>query len=98
MANKTEKLVQEPVVENVENEVVEEPKTQPKKNVTGKVINCKRLNVRKKPSKDGDVLCTIPASAVVTIDKDKSTAHYYKVTTADGVEGFCVKDYLSVKR
>ena len=34
----------------------------------------------------------------VSVDKDKTTANFYKVVTKDGVEGFCMKKFIKLKK
>lgn len=87
-----------PVVEEVKAEttpVVEQPKPEPPKTLTGKVAGCAKLNVRKTPSKDGEVLAIINEGSEVVINKIKSTMDFYAVCTATGVEGFCMKKFIA---
>lgn len=62
----------------------------------GTVINCASLNVRKEPSKDAAIMCTIKASEKVEIDESKSTNEFYKIFNSAGVEGYCMKNYISI--
>lgn len=64
----------------------------------GVVSNCTKLNVRKKADSKALVLATIPVSSGVMIDLNKSTDEFYKVCTAAGIEGFCMKKYITVPR
>ncbi len=62
----------------------------------GVVTGCKKLNVRSLPDISGKVICTIDASdEVVIIDKDGS-ADFYRLHTLSGVEGFCMKKYITI--
>ena len=99
MSKVEETIVQESanVAEPVK-EVTEDRKPKPKKEVTGTVIGCTMLNVRKAANPDAKVLCTIKAASTVVIDEAKSTSGFYKVTTDDGVVGFCMKKYVSIKQ
>ena len=110
-ANKTEKVDEkhEVVIENtiekeapkVEQRVEQkvEPKVEQKVDrKIGTVIDCSSLNVRKEPSKYADILCTIQASEKVEIDESKSTNDFYKIFNSAGVEGYCMKNYISVDR
>lgn len=72
---------------------VEEPKEQ----VIGVVTNCLRLNVRKDPSPTAEVLCTVDAKHDLVIDIDESTEDYYKICTEAGIEGYCVKFFVTIK-
>lgn len=84
-------MVEEPVAE-VEPEVIVEPVP-----VYGYVDKCEKLNVRKSPTKHADAVCVIPAKTEVMIDTDKSTNDWYSVRTAAGVEGFCMKNFITIK-
>lgn len=76
-------------------EVVVEQKTEEVKEPTyGIVYNCKKLNVRVAPYVDADIECTIDEDSKVIINEAESTEDFYKVCTAAGVEGFCMKDYI----
>lgn len=73
-----------------------EPKT-----VTGVVTNCSKLNIRTKPTKitkKPNVVREVPSGTQLIVDLDKSTGDWYKVCTADGVEGFCMKMYVTLKK
>lgn len=65
--------------------------------VIGVVTNCGRLNVRSKPDLDASVVCVIPKASEVTINESESTEEFYKVCTAAGAEGFCVKEFIELK-
>ena len=64
----------------------------------GVVTECLKLNVRKEPSTDAEVLTTIDALSSVMVDIDASSDAFYKVHTEAGVEGFCMKKYIALKR
>lgn len=65
--------------------------------VIGHVVNCTKLNVRKAPNKNAEILGTIPAGAEVTIDESESTGDFYNVCAASGIEGFCMKRFIAVE-
>lgn len=71
--------------------------TKPKKPITGIVVNCFNLNVRTGPRKDSDVICEIPSDSEVEIDESESFEDFYKICTASGVEGFCMKKFIEVR-
>lgn len=83
-------VIEEPVVEVKEDPVVEEPKA-----VIGVVSGCAKLRVRKAANTDADVVCEIDAGSEVEIDEAKSTFGFYKVCTAAGFEGFCMKKFIT---
>lgn len=91
-------VVTEPVKDVMEEatvEVVAAPaKTESK---VGVVTDCDRLRVRKTPAVSGSVICTIEKGAAVVIDDADSTAEFYKVCTEAGVEGYCMKKFITVK-
>lgn len=64
--------------------------------VIGIVTNCKNLNVRKNPNQTSESIQIICVGSEVKIDKNKSTAEFYKVSTAAGVEGYCKKQFIKV--
>ena len=86
----------EPVVEEAKPEVPEVKPEQPRK--MGRVVNCARLNVRKSPKSRAEVVCEIPVNTKVEIDEDNSTVDFYKIFTASGIEGYCVKTYIDVAK
>lgn len=63
--------------------------------LTGKV-NCNGLNVRAKASTESEVLAVIHQDDEVVIDGEASTDEWYAVCTAAGVNGFCMKQYITV--
>jgi len=86
-----EVVIETPVEEaEMEEAVVEIPAT------FAKVVDCKKLRVRKNPHKLADVLCEIPVGSEVKIDLDNSTVGFYKVCTEAGVEGYCVKEFIAI--
>lgn len=85
--------VNEEVVENTE--VKEEVKEVIKP--IGIVTGCSRLYVREKANKESKFLCIINQNAEVVIDTEKSTKDFYKVCTSTGVEGYCMKKFISIK-
>lgn len=65
--------------------------------IIGHVVDCTKLNVRKDPDADAEILGTIPAGAEVMIDESESTDDFYNVCAASGFEGFCVKRFIAVE-
>lgn len=97
----------EPVVKEVIEEVVaEEPtteqapqteKSEKSESTVGVVSNCAKLRVRKAPNVKAEVLCEIANLSAVVIEPTKSTEDFYKVCTENGVEGYCMKKFITVK-
>lgn len=66
--------------------------------VVGVVVNCTKLNLRAKAVPTADVVTTVDCLSEVTIDEALSTEGFYKVRTATGDEGFCVKGYIALRK
>ena len=64
--------------------------------VYGKVAGCERLNVRSEATKDSDIVCTIDEETEVMVNLDESTVDWYKVCLADGIEGYCLAEFISI--
>lgn len=60
----------------------------------GMVSNCEKLNIREEPNPNAKVLGKISANTEILIDGCESTETFYKVCTAAGIEGFCMKKYI----
>ena len=86
------------VIPEVEPEPVSdpEPSVEPENRKFGKVSNCKKLNIRKLPSRDAEIVSELIEGSEVMIDEKESTALFYKICTEHGIEGYCMKDYITV--
>ena len=62
----------------------------------GIVGNCARLNVREEPNKMADVIAVLEAGSEVQLVKEDPVNGFYNVITADGREGYCMCDYISI--
>ena len=70
-----------------------------KETVIGKVVKCKRLNVRKNPSKESDPVCIVNEGAVLMVDRKATTpSEWYAVYTESGVKGFCMKEFVKISK
>lgn len=93
--NKEKKTVIEPETEVViDTPVVEEKATV----YIGKIRDCDKLNVREEPTVDSKVVCKLDKFSEVQIDKSNSTRDFYKIITSTGVNGYCMKKYMSIKK
>ena len=100
-----EEAVEPEVVETVETaeapEVVEQP-AEPEvpveevKTLKGIVTGCAKLNIREEPSVKTRVLAIVDASNEMAVYQDESFGNFYKVCTASGIEGYCMKDYVTL--
>lgn len=88
-----EEIVEAPAEIPVEKPVVEK---KPKK-VKGTVIGCNKLNVREQMNIKSAVLCVLPVSSEVKVIADEVHDDWYHVFTTSGVEGYCMKQYISIK-
>ena len=90
-------IVEETVAEPVDQPVEEAPKKETK---VGIVANCEKLNLRRSPLKDSDganIITELLPGVAVVIDEDESTPNFYKVITEDGLEGYCMRQFIEVK-
>lgn len=86
--------IDEIVEDDLEVEVEEIVETVPE-SMYGKVFGTDRLNVRANPSMDAEVVCRINKDDVVLIDENLSTDDWYSICTENGMEGFCMKEFIS---
>lgn len=94
----TEKATEEKVetIETVEPAETVEEAVEAKPNfVEGKVVKCTKLNVRKNPKKDADILKVITANTRIKIDMDKSNKTWYKLANADG---YVMKEFIDINK
>ena len=63
----------------------------------GIVTDCLRLNIRKKPSKDSEIVVIVTCLDELRIFPDSSTDDWYAVCTASGIEGFCMKKFVAIR-
>lgn len=68
----------------------------PPKPIDGFVSGCEKLNVRIKPSTTGDVVCIVDEGTTLMIDQSESTDKWFKVYTETGVEGYCMKNFVTI--
>lgn len=64
----------------------------------GVVSNCNKLNIREEPSLDANIVCEITSTTELMIDENESTEEFYKVFTTSGLEGFCMKKFITVQQ
>ena len=62
----------------------------------GAVSGCSKLNVREEPNLFAEVVCTLDKDVEVMIDEIESTEDFYKIYTASGMEGFCMKKFVTL--
>lgn len=94
--DKTESVeqVETPIDETpIETEPVESAKPEPIEGTVG----CEKLNVRSDATFDSEPVGIINRDSKVFIYEDESTEEFYKVCTATGLEGYCMKKFISVQ-
>lgn len=100
-ADAEQEPIMDPVVEEEAEqaqEIVEESqKVEEAVQTVGFVDNCECLRVRKESNVDSEELCIISKLSEVVIDLDNSTDYFYKVKTSEGVEGYCMKKFITIK-
>lgn len=78
------------VVENTESEDLEETN-----DFRIGVVSARLLNVRKAPSKDGEIVGIVNQDDELHVTGEIDG--YYSVESTNGTIGFCVKDYITIK-
>ena len=103
-----EEIIEENIEENIEEPIegqtvisevepiIPEPVAEPEIQKFGQVSGCKKLNVRKLPSRDAEIVSELAEGIKVIIDEKTSTALFYKICTEHGIEGYCMKDFIKV--
>ena len=95
-------IVSEVVYPLPEDDIPEEPVIAPvqvqKPLIFGKVVGCSRLNVRQSPTLFSDVLCCLTENTEIEIDEGKSTNEFYAICTPAGLEGFCLKKFIEIRK
>lgn len=64
--------------------------------VNGVVSDCEKLNVRLAPDKNSEVVCIIDQATELIIELDKSTDDFYKIITSAGLNGYCMKKFVTI--
>lgn len=78
--------------------VVEQPKAEEPKPVFGVVSGCAKLNIRNSPSVNGNVVCVVDENTRLMISLSDSTTEWYSVYNSAGLNGFCMKKFVTVKQ
>lgn len=60
-------------------------------------VNCLRIHVFAKPSVESDIVCKLRYLTELMIESESSTGDFYKVYTAIGAEGYCLKEFVTIK-
>lgn len=101
-AKKTKPIVEEvkeEIVAPVEEAKVEEVVAPVEETNTKKfvVVTTDRLNVRKGPSKDTEVLNIVSKDEKLLINDPKLVKGFYSITTSSGIKGYVMKEFVVEK-
>lgn len=72
--------------------------TQPDLMKTGTVTGAARLNVRSAPRPNAPVAEIIALNDIVKINTGETYKDFYAVVTASGIEGYCMKKFIKLKK
>lgn len=97
MSRKTVKeKVEAPVMEEVTETVSTEEAKVPEK-IIGVVANCHALNIRKEPSLNGEIVCTVKAGNEVVVETSSEAPDWYYITEKYGFKGYAMAKYVELK-
>lgn len=83
---------------NVEPETTEpEVESEVELLTSGIVTSCVRLNIRKNPNVNSEVVCVVDVNTKVSVDLKESTNAWYKVFLDNGNCGYCMKNYIAIE-
>lgn len=96
--NETEETTKEVTEEVTEPEVIVPSIENNVENneVIGKISGFEKLYVRKEASKDSEPVGIVTDKDDLSIDVSNSTDDFYKVITSNGLEGYCVKEFVKI--
>lgn len=98
LTNETEETIEEVTEEVTEPEVIVPSIENNVENneVIGKISGFEKLYVRKEASKDSEPVGIVTDKDDLSIDVAHSTDDFYKVITSNGLEGYCVKEFVKI--
>lgn len=96
--NETEETIEEVTEEVTEPEVIVPSIENNVENndVIGKISGFEKLYVRKEAIKDSEPVGIVTDKDDLSIDIAHSTYDFYKVITSNGLEGYCVKEFVKI--
>ena len=86
----------EEVEEEVTEEVTKEATKEADSTVVGYVSGCLKLNIREEGYLGANVVCVVPEKTALLIEVAESNDEWYKVYTETGMEGLCMKQYVTL--
>ena len=69
-----------------------------RKHVAGVVTDCLKTAIYKEPRANSKVINVVTVLTKITVDVDKSTEGFYRVSTPKGVRGYCMKKFVKVRQ
>ena len=95
--NETVEQVEETINEVEEStNKIEETKKEVTEEVIGKIIEFEKLYIRKEADKNSEPVGIVTNKDYLSIDIIHSTDDFYKVITSNGLEGYCVKEFVKI--
>ena len=96
LADVTEEVEEEIAEVNESEEVTKETTKEADNTVVGYVSGCLKLNIREEGYLGANVVCVVPEKTALLIEVAESNDEWYKVYTETGMEGFCMKQYVTL--
>lgn len=96
LADVTEEVEKEIAEVNEPEEVKEEVTKEVDSTVVGYVSGCLKLNIREEGYPGANVVCVVPEKTALLIEVAESNDEWYKVYTEAGMEGFCMRQYVTL--
>ena len=96
LADVTEEVEEEIAEVNESEEVTKEVTKEADSTVVGYVSGCLKLNIREEGYPGANVVCVVPEKTALLIEVSESNDEWYKVYTETGMEGFCMKQYVTL--
>lgn len=62
----------------------------------GTVVNCTKLNIRENASVRSGIVCILNAMTEVRVDAKRTTNKWAYIYTDNGLEGYCMREYIDV--
>lgn len=62
----------------------------------GVISDCAKLNIRSAPSMDAEIVTVLYAGTKLMIDPEQVDDDWYSICTLHGIEGFCMKKFVTI--
>ena len=64
----------------------------------GVVVNCLWAPVHEKSNNESDIICELGCLSEVEVDESKSIDAFFYICTPSGDEGYCLKEFIVLRR